>query len=114
MLLQFNEMEDNVIPRFKGGEGQLSAKMFVDADNKILRGTLAPGSTIGLHTHEDSSEVVYILSGTGKALCGGEEEPLAPGACHYCPDGCSHTLINDGREDLVFLAVVPVHQGFSK
>jgi len=113
MLLKFDEMENKVLPGFKGGKGQLVANMFIDADNKILRGTLAPGCTIGLHEHENNSEVIYILSGTGKALCDGETELLAPGDCHYCPDGFSHTLINDGNEDLVFLAVVPAHQGFS-
>lgn len=113
MLMNFDQMETTILPRFKGGEGQLSAKMFIDADNKILKGTLAPGCTIGLHAHEDSSEVIYILSGTGKALCDGETERLSPGECHYCPDGYSHTLINDGQEDLVFLAVVPIHKGFS-
>ena len=29
------------------------------------------------------------------------------GYCHYCKKGSSHTLVNDGEEELVFFAVVP-------
>lgn len=93
---------------FKGGEKTTKAQMFVDDLNRIMvRGVLEPGASIGLHTHEDSSEIVYILSGNGKALYDDGEERLAPGDCHYCPKGHSHSLINDGGEDLVFFAVVP-------
>ena len=74
-----------------------------------MRGLLAPGSSIGLHTHEGNSEMIYILSGTGKVLYDGEYEPLAPGDCHYCPMGHAHSLINDSNGDLVFFAVVPEH-----
>ena len=51
--------------------------------------------------------MIYILSGTGKVLCDGAYEPLAPGACHYCPKGHAHSLINDSDGDLTFFAVVP-------
>ena len=33
--------------------------------------------------------------------------PLEAGQCHYCPQGHSHSLINDSTEELVFFAVVP-------
>ena len=52
---------------------------------------------------------MYVLSGTGKALYGGGEERLAPGDCHYCPEGHAHSLINDGTQTLEFFAVVPQH-----
>ena len=83
--------------------------MYTDGDNKIMRGKLEPGSSIGLHTHEGSSETIYILSGTGKVLYDGEYEPLSAGSCHYCPQGHAHSLMNDSEGDLIFLAVVPEH-----
>jgi mannose-6-phosphate isomerase-like protein (cupin superfamily) len=111
MKLDFSAMEQTNIPHFKGGEGQLAAKMYTDANTKILEGTLAPGCTVGLHTHDTSSEIILILSGQGVAVCDGVEEPVIPGDCHYCPQGHSHTLINtSGTEDLVFFAVVPEHR----
>lgn len=109
MLLNFEQIEEKAIPHMRGGEGEMITRMFVNEDTKIMQGRLTPGSTIGLHTHETDSEMFYILSGTGKVLCDGVYEPLAAGSCHYCPRGHQHSLINDGTEDLVLLAMIPTH-----
>ena len=106
-MIDFKNMPDTVLPRFKGGEGQLTAKMVSDDLNRILYATLAPGHSIGLHTHDTSSEIMYFLSGKGTVITDGTPETVAPGLCHYCKKGSSHTLINDGDEDLIFFAVVP-------
>lgn len=111
MKINFDQMEETVLNAFKGGQGALQAKMHTDPNNKIMRGRLAPGSSIGLHTHESGSEIIYILSGTGKVLYDGDYETLAPGDCHYCPQGHGHSLINDGEQVLTFFAVVPEHRG---
>ena len=110
MKIEFERLEETVIPHFYAGEGETRARMFLDANGKIMRGSLAPGASIGLHIHATSSEIIYILSGTGKALCDGVYEDLSAGKCHYCPKGHTHSLINDGGEDLVFFAVVPEHR----
>ena len=107
MLIRFDELARTVVPHMKGGEGEAQLQSVTDADNKIMRSVLTPGASIGLHTHETNCEVIYILSGTGKVLCDGAYEPLAPGACHYCPKGHAHSLINDSDGDLTFFAVVP-------
>ena len=39
-----------------------------------------------------------------------EVEILTAGDCHYCPEGSSHSFVNDGSEDLIFHAVVPNHK----
>ena len=109
MKLNFAQIEEKELPAFRGGTGMLRARMHVDENNKIMRGVLLPGSTIGLHVHDTGSEIIYILSGTGKVLYDGEYETLAPGDCHYCPMGHSHSLINDSDGDLTFFAVVPEH-----
>ena len=107
MIIKFNEIEEKELKAFYGGEGALSAHMFVDEKNKILRGKLVPGASIGLHRHETSSEIIFILSGKGATLCDGVEERLFAGDCHYCPKNSEHGLRNVGDEDLVFYAVVP-------
>ena len=109
MLLNFEQIEEKVIPKMRGGEGEMIARMSVNEDTKIMRGRLTPGSTIGLHVHETDSEMICVLSGTGKVLCDGEYEPLAAGSVHYCPRGHQHSLINDGTEDLEILAMIPTH-----
>lgn len=107
MKIDYSTAEVGKFPNFKGGEKELAAAMFFDGKVRILRGTLIPGASIGVHCHDTSSEVIYIISGTGKAIIEGEEERLSANMTHYCPKGCTHTLINDGTEDLVFLGVVP-------
>lgn len=109
MIIPFDTMEEKAHQSFKGGEGTFFNKVVQDEHNKILNGRLAPGSSIGLHTHEGNSEIIFILSGKGKALYDGAYEPVHAGVCHYCPMGHSHSLINDGDEDLIFCAVVPQH-----
>lgn len=109
MLIKFDEMNDTVLDRFKGGEGTLISKMFTDANGKIMRGRLLPHSHIGLHRHEGNSEIIFILSGTGKVLYDGEYLPLHPGDCHYCPMDHEHSLINDTDQELCFYAIVPEH-----
>ena len=107
MKLEFERMEPTIILHFKGGEKQIEARMFTDERGRIMHGRLIPGATIGPHTHETNGEIIYILSGRGGCLYDGEMETLKPGDCHYCPKGHTHSLINNGTEDLVFFAVVP-------
>lgn len=106
MIIKFNEMEETVNKNFKGGEKNFNAKMVFDGVNRIMRGRLEPGSSIGAHTHETNCEIIFILEGRGKVLYDGEYEALASGDCHYCPKGHSHSLINDSDADLIFYAVV--------
>ena len=110
MLIDFASIEEKAIPHMRGGEREANMRIYADELGKIMRGRLVPGASIGLHTHETSSEVMYFLSGTGKVLYDGVWEPVAPGTCHYCPKGHSHSLVNDGTEDLVTFAVVPEHE----
>lgn len=107
MKIQFEQLSQKRLESFWGGEGALCAKMYVDEQNKILRGVLAPGHSIGYHIHDTSSEIIFFLSGSGKTVTDGVEEAVAAGDCHYCQKGQHHMLINDGDEDLVFYAVVP-------
>lgn len=106
-MIDFNKIPEKLMPDFQGGEGVTAARMFVDDKTKIMRLTLAPGASIGMHCHEDSCEVIYVLSGTGTAILDGVEETVEAGECHYCPKGHTHSFINKGKKDLVFFAVVP-------
>lgn len=107
MILDFEHMEKKSLTDFKGGQGKLTMGGFSDEHVRVMELTLEPGASIGLHTHQGNSEIIYILSGTGKVLYDGAYETLVPGACHYCPEGHEHSLINDGEDELRVFAVVP-------
>lgn len=108
MLIDFNDIPVQHIDNFKGGEKTAAVSMLTDENgSRIARFCLAPGASIGLHRHDDSCEMVYVLEGRGKALYDGGYEPIRAGVCHYCPKGHEHSIINDGDDDLVFFAAVP-------
>ena len=108
MKIDFTKMEEVANPRFKGGEGDTMFRTFNDGTNKIMRGRLDVGCSIGYHSHETNSEIIYILSGEARCLYDEGEERLVPGQCHYCPKGHSHSLINaSATKPLTFFAVVP-------
>ena len=107
MILNFDSIPETVLTGFKGGEGNTAAHMFADSLCRIMRGRLESGASIGLHTHGDSFEIVYCFSGSAKVIYDDAEERLCAGQAHYCPKGHSHTVINDGAEEMQFLAIVP-------
>ncbi len=106
MIVNFENIETLVREKFFGGNKSFDAKIFNDGQNRIILGKLAPGASIGFHSHAEGSEIIYILSGSGKAAFDEEEENLVPRVCHYCPKGHGHDMVNDGDEDLIFFAVV--------
>lgn len=107
MVIDFDTIEEKAFPAFKGGEKQLDAKMFFDGQNRIMRARLVPGASIGMHTHDTSSEIMFITEGCGSVIFDGEKIALKAGDVHYCPKGHTHSLINDSNADLCFSAVVP-------
>ncbi len=108
MIIKENEIEISRLENFKGGEKHLEARMYFDGTNRILtRARLIPGASIGLHTHDDSCEVIFILEGCGSILEDSVKKAVQTGDCLYCPKGGTHSLINDSDADLVFCAVVP-------
>lgn len=96
MLLDFAKIPVEPVANMRGGQGTVLLQKTVQGPVKVMRGVLPPGATIGMHSHETNCEVIYILSGTGQVLCDGVQEPLGPGACHYCPKGHGHSLQNTG------------------
>lgn len=107
MIIKFNEIEEQELKAFQGGMVALNAKIYTDGQNKILRGRLVPGASVGMHRHETSSEIIFLVAGQAKSICDGKEELLFAGDCHYCPKGSEHCLINVGEEEVLFYAVVP-------
>lgn len=108
MIIDFKNIEESVMPQFKGGEGVTRTRSFFDGLNKIMRGRLDVGCSIGYHKHETNSEVILITSGEAKCLYDDGEERLVKGDCHYCPRGHSHSLINASeKEPLEYFAIVP-------
>ena len=85
MKISFDAIAESAIENFKGGEGTFHVHMFQDMNNKIMKGRLVPGSSIGTHTHETNSEIIYVLSGVGTMEYEDTKEKLYPGGSNPQP-----------------------------
>jgi len=109
MVIDFSKIEEVRFDGFKGGKGELDTRNYIDDKIKIMYSTLKPGASSGLHTHEQNSEIVYIVSGTATFHYDDTVETVENGKVHYCPMGHSHYMENNTEADLVYLAIVPEH-----
>ena len=66
---------------------------------------LEPGKAHERHTHPDSEEILYFLSGEGEQTIADEERTVGAGEMVYIPSGVEHSTINTSWEPLRFLAV---------
>ena len=66
-IMDFDEIGEETIPHFKDGKKEMCA-MFSDDLKPLMRITLVPGNSIGLHQHDSDREVAYALHGTGKVI----------------------------------------------
>ena len=48
------------------------------------------------HSHPNGEEVIYIITGSGRVLVGGEVAPVRPGMAVLFPQGVVHMLHNTG------------------
>lgn len=67
---------------------------------------LAPGISIGEHTHIGDNEIFYFIKGSGTYNDNGTPVKVYPGDTAICNDGELHGLVNDGDEPLEFIALI--------
>ena len=95
----------------RGGSGPARCADYLvkgDMDGVLSAGrtVLAPGSSIGEHTHPATEELYLILEGQGQAVLDGERFPVGPGDLYVCKAGHSHGLFNEGKGPLVFFGLM--------
>jgi quercetin dioxygenase-like cupin family protein len=73
----------------------------------MRRFELRAETNVPLHSHLQDHEI-YILSGKGKFFNdSGEEEIVESGDIVYIPPNEKHGIKNLGREDFIFLCLIP-------
>ena len=99
--------------KMRGGEGTAIALSLIAGPEELNgkgrlfnRMTLNPGSSIGYHTHEDETELFYILSGSGVYSDNGTDVEVEPGDVAICETGRGHGIANTGAEPLEFVALI--------
>lgn len=96
-----------------GGAGTVMMERLLDAPAEMLgkgrayvRHTLAPGVSIGRHTHTGEMESMVIVHGRARHVINGEEQLLETGDLIAAMPGDTHEIACLGEEPLVLIAQV--------
>ena len=73
------------------------------ANAEIL--TVAPGRATRRHTHFDTGETSYVISGEGEFVWDDERIPCKPGSVISYPIGVQRQVINTGRFPLTYVLI---------
>lgn len=76
----------------------------VEEDSLTVKVTLNPGHKMNYHSHEKRDEVWNVISGSGKTIVDGMEQPVKIGDVITMAAGCKHTVIA-GDEGLQLIEV---------
>ncbi len=70
----------------------------VEEGSMTIKVTLNPGHKMNYHSHEHRDEVWTVISGTGKTVVDGMEQPISVGDVITMSAGCRHTVIAGDNE----------------
>ncbi len=89
----------------RNGNGEAELRLILNGADEMY-GNLAPGRSVGDHTHTGDNEIYYFLKGSGLYNDNGKSVRVFPGDTTVCNDGECHGLVNDGDEPLEFIALI--------
>ncbi|MBQ7839894.1 MAG: cupin domain-containing protein [Lachnospiraceae bacterium] len=69
--------------------------MDIEDGSMTIKVTLNPGRSMNYHSHEHRDEVWTVISGEGRTIVDGMEQPVHPGDVITMQAGCRHTIIAD-------------------
>lgn len=106
IMIDFDKIEPIDLVNVQGGNGVIKCKAFDDGKCRIMKLTLKKGDSIGIHKHEETCEVVYVISGKAIFVSENKKEVLLPGQVNYCAKGHEHSVINEEDELLTVFCVI--------
>ena len=112
MITRNSDMQKEIRENMRGGKGSVALEHWFKPEQfgaKIrlcTRMTIAPGSSIGAHTHDGEDEIYLVLSGSGLIQENGEWVPIRAGDAILTGKGGTHGVENNGTEPLIIAAVI--------
>lgn len=73
----------------------------VEDESMTIKVTLNPGHMMNYHSHDHRDEVWTVISGKGKTIVDGMEQPVKAGDVITMAAGCKHTVIADTELQLI-------------
>ena len=113
MIKRKEKMLSEIKKEVRGGKGSMEIsyilnkeESFTEKLDKMARVILRPGSSIGVHPHDTTEEIYYILQGNALFYDNGEEKRLQPGDAAITGGGGTHSIESLGPENLDMVAVI--------
>ena len=75
----------------------------ITGDGMTIRVTLKPGHRMNYHSHEKRDEIWTVVSGSGRTIVDGMEQPVRAGDVVTIAAGCRHTVI--AKTELLLIEV---------
>ena len=115
MITRDTAMQTEIRENMRGGKGSVTLEHWFKPEafgakvRLCTRMTIAPGSSIGSHTHEREDEIYLVLSGSGLIQENGEWVPIGAGDAILTGKGGTHGVENNGSEPLVMAAIIMLY-----
>ena len=112
MIHKGSELKTEVREKMRGGEGAVTIRHYFEKSEfkssarLCARLILPPGAGIGPHRHDEEDEVYIVARGSGVLDDGITQTPVHEGDSVLTGRGESHSIRNDGKEDLEVIAVI--------
>lgn len=79
--------------------------IFTGTKSQFVVMDIPPGREVGEETHRYTEQILFLLSGTGKAILDGKESPISAGDAVVVTPGTKHNFINIGTDSLKIYTV---------
>ena len=109
-LKHYNEAEELEVTDY--GSTETTIRWLISREKEgaprfaLRRFELKPGGQIGIHAHPQEHEI-YVLGGKGEVFTHYEKHEVKQDDVLYVPPDEPHGYKNTGKENLVFLCVIP-------
>lgn len=82
--------------------------LFTGVKSQLVVMDIKPGEDIGEEVHEHVEQILFFLSGEGKAVLDGVETPIVAGDVYVVTPGTRHNFLNTGALSMkVYTVYVP-------
>ncbi len=112
MIKRAGDQRIEFLTEYQGGEGTIEVQHVLESGDytnpyfdMLLKVTIPPGVSVGMHSHEGITEAVFILS--GQALYDdGEERLLHPGDAAVVAESERQSIRSAGDMPMTYMACI--------
>jgi quercetin dioxygenase-like cupin family protein len=111
MIRRVTEIQSERREGMRGGSGVGWARTYVGAGEMqgiafVTEMTLEPGTSIGVHVHDNDEELYLVLEGKGEGTLDEQRFAVVAGDAWVCRRGHRHGIVADAAQPLRFLGVL--------